>query len=194
MELQHTAAPLPRAPRRLLLFRAASWTASLACLLAIAAWIFGYWYVAALWLPHGNYLATLRGEINWRYAFPPAPIPPGAPLGPTAAPTRFAVNPIDGPGQPIAQTLKVLLPVEYFHTFLGFTLFKGGTSPDHLLLVQVPWWFIATAFAATALYSLRKVRRLALFPGLCPHCRYDLRAHAPGEKCPECGTTIPSQA
>ena len=24
--------------------------------------------------------------------------------------------------------------------------------------------------------------------GLCPSCGYDLRAHAPGERCPECGT------
>jgi hypothetical protein len=26
--------------------------------------------------------------------------------------------------------------------------------------------------------------------GKCPHCSYDLRAHHPGEKCPECGTVI----
>lgn len=25
---------------------------------------------------------------------------------------------------------------------------------------------------------------------LCPICSYDLRAHAPGDKCPECGTPI----
>jgi len=28
-------------------------------------------------------------------------------------------------------------------------------------------------------------------PTPCPNCRYDLRAHTPGDKCPECGTTIP---
>jgi hypothetical protein len=25
----------------------------------------------------------------------------------------------------------------------------------------------------------------------CIHCNYDLRAHAPGDNCPECGTPIP---
>jgi hypothetical protein len=28
---------------------------------------------------------------------------------------------------------------------------------------------------------------------LCPNCRYDLRAHKPGDKCPECGTLIPGK-
>jgi hypothetical protein len=27
---------------------------------------------------------------------------------------------------------------------------------------------------------------------LCPTCRYDLRAHAPGQSCPECNTPIPA--
>ena len=30
--------------------------------------------------------------------------------------------------------------------------------------------------------------------GLCPTCSYDLRAHAPGQRCPECGTLIPHQS
>ena len=34
-------------------------------------------------------------------------------------------------------------------------------------------------------------RRIAI-AGLCPTCSYDLRAHKPGDKCPECGTPIPA--
>ena len=29
--------------------------------------------------------------------------------------------------------------------------------------------------------------------GLCPNCEYDLRAHRPGQRCPECGTFIPAR-
>jgi len=36
----------------------------------------------------------------------------------------------------------------------------------------------------------RRLRRLRLV-GLCPNCSYDLRAHKPGDRCPECGTAIP---
>ena len=31
-------------------------------------------------------------------------------------------------------------------------------------------------------------------PGHCLRCSYDLRAHAPGEKCPECGTLIATES
>jgi hypothetical protein len=32
--------------------------------------------------------------------------------------------------------------------------------------------------------------RRAVRQGFCPSCRYDLRAHQPGQKCPECGAVI----
>jgi hypothetical protein len=34
------------------------------------------------------------------------------------------------------------------------------------------------------------MRRRKQSAGLCQVCRYDTRAHAPGQKCPECGTLI----
>ena len=39
------------------------------------------------------------------------------------------------------------------------------------------------------LRQLRQTRRLGR--GECPKCGYDLRAHAPGQVCPECGTAVP---
>jgi hypothetical protein len=42
-----------------------------------------------------------------------------------------------------------------------------------------------------AFRSIRRQRRSARL-GLCPKCSYDLRAHAPGSACPECGTPVAS--
>jgi len=38
----------------------------------------------------------------------------------------------------------------------------------------------------TRRYEYRRHHRL------CVNCRYDLRTHNPGDKCPECGTRVPS--
>ena len=63
----------------------------------------------------------------------------------------------------------------------------------------LPLWFvIAVASILPALWLLRRsaVRKRArgALLGLCPKCSYDLRAHAPGAACPECGTPIPNVA
>jgi len=50
-----------------------------------------------------------------------------------------------------------------------------------LLLIAWPAWHLYRAA------TRRRHRR----QGLCPTCSYDLRAHHPGQKCPECGTPIP---
>ena len=67
-------------------------------------------------------------------------------------------------------------------------------GPD--LLVGVPHWLLAPPLALPALVWLRRRRRhrRRLRDGLCLTCGYDLRAHAPGQKCPECGTAVPARA
>jgi hypothetical protein len=68
---------------------------------------------------------------------------------------------------------------------------------DNLGSVRVSPWifresylFYAAVFAAMPTLWLvvrrRRVRRHAR--GLCTVCRYDLRAHSAGDRCPECGT------
>jgi hypothetical protein len=55
---------------------------------------------------------------------------------------------------------------------------------------DVPIW-VALLLAATPLAAkLVGTWRSRHFQsrGLCTHCSYDLRAHRPGDKCPECGT------
>lgn len=58
---------------------------------------------------------------------------------------------------------------------------------------RVPVWFVCLLLAAPPLALgrrfLRKLRsRRCLSDGLCVRCGFDLRAHAVGDKCPECGT------
>ena len=56
-------------------------------------------------------------------------------------------------------------------------------------IILVPLGLLAIAAAVFELrYWRRRVRSRTV--GLCPTCSYDLRAHAPGDKCPECGTFI----
>ena len=61
----------------------------------------------------------------------------------------------------------------------------------------VPWWFLALVTAIPPALWTRAFRRnrriqLRLRSGLCLHCAYDLRAHHPGQLCPECGTPVPA--
>jgi len=57
--------------------------------------------------------------------------------------------------------------------------------------VRVPYWLIAliTIILAIGVFILTRARK----PGTCQKCGYDLRAHKPGDRCPECGTIIPAE-
>jgi hypothetical protein len=51
----------------------------------------------------------------------------------------------------------------------------------------------ALLLAAHPLLTYKRQRAaLRIRYGLCAMCGYDLRAHGSGQKCPECGTTVPS--
>lgn len=59
------------------------------------------------------------------------------------------------------------------------------------IIVVVPHGVVALAAAVLPWLWLRRFRQLRpVNAGLCPKCRYDLRAHKPGDKCPECGTAV----
>jgi hypothetical protein len=53
----------------------------------------------------------------------------------------------------------------------------------------VPHWSLAAAALVLPLVWTRKrwMERARRKPGHCAECGYDLRAHKPGERCPECG-------
>jgi hypothetical protein len=66
-------------------------------------------------------------------------------------------------------------------------------------MVSVPLRYIAFVFAIPpsvwAIVLLRRVRSwMRPVPGHCAKCGYDLRSHAKGERCPECGTPVPTHS
>ena len=76
---------------------------------------------------------------------------------------------------------------------LGVRLLASfGVSAYHFFLL-IPFSYLALLFAllpALAFRAIRRRRRSLARVGLCAKCGYDLRAHGPGDKCPECGTPV----
>jgi hypothetical protein len=69
----------------------------------------------------------------------------------------------------------------------------GGTSWVQKTGLILPLWpvsIVAAYFLFRGLRRMLKSRKRS--NTLCPTCSYDLRAHAPGSNCPECGTPIPA--
>ncbi len=66
----------------------------------------------------------------------------------------------------------------------------GHTAALYAIVLPIP--LLALPFAIAPILWIRRRVRLRPQPDhLCAKCSYDLRAHHPGDKCPECGTPIP---
>lgn len=79
------------------------------------------------------------------------------------------------------------------HEFIGFGYDKLGEDRMPLRGIRVPYWFVALATGLIPGYWVaRRFTRSRGKEGLCPACGYDLRASK--DRCPECGTPIPSTA
>lgn len=67
---------------------------------------------------------------------------------------------------------------------------------DRYWYIDLPWWVPTLCCVAALVCMLVRSpglrRRSRLAHNLCPTCAYDLRAHKAGDRCPECGTPIPS--
>jgi len=71
----------------------------------------------------------------------------------------------------------------------------AGFSGEMLSFAMVPWLFVAflLILAGIMLHPSRRRRQLTDFRArnrLCIHCGYNLHAHAPNQRCPECGAVI----
>ena len=78
----------------------------------------------------------------------------------------------------------------FYRWGLGYRVeaYHSGTYRRLLL----PFWmpFCAAFLTVLLLIGLTFRRRRKRNAGLCPTCSYDLRAHKPGQRCPECGVLI----
>jgi hypothetical protein len=77
---------------------------------------------------------------------------------------------------------------------MGFYLLRkvSNSFGNQLFMVIVPWWAIAAVTVLMPFFWVLQRRRSmpATLTDRCPTCSYDLRASK--DRCPECGTPIPS--
>jgi hypothetical protein len=68
----------------------------------------------------------------------------------------------------------------------------GGHCPEGIVVIAptIPIILLCLGAYLGHRKCTRLKRRLLEFT--CPKCNYDLRAHHPGDQCPECGTVIPA--
>jgi len=81
----------------------------------------------------------------------------------------------------------------YFHEKYVAWGLNGSKSNYDYQMATVPLWFLLLLSLILPIRWLWLTfrRRKAIDERLCESCRYDLRAHLPGQRCPECGTVIP---
>jgi|GEM_PF-6646809 len=78
--------------------------------------------------------------------------------------------------------------------FQRTVLHHGGFSTSTTYTVRLPLVFPvlhALSFIALCYWAHKHLQFRHRDHSRCIHCHYDLRAHKPGDKCPECGTLIP---
>ena len=105
----------------------------------------------------------------------------------------------------VPDTVWGFLGIAYFHVDPEVDLWLPRATGSVIAhegydVVRVPFWTLflmsamlpAMPLARRCLRSYRQCRSRRR--NLCVHCGYDLRAHQPGDKCPECGTPIPTCA
>jgi hypothetical protein len=84
---------------------------------------------------------------------------------------------------------------EYEGTFLGFWFGgyrEGSRSIAVVDMIGIPYWPIGAISLIYPYVWYKRFRKTQSNLGrFCENCNYDLRAHRPNQKCPECGTPIP---
>ena len=91
-------------------------------------------------------------------------------------------------------------PTTTSHGYMGFGISSRtqDLAPPFFMRsrsAMFPKWFGVMVLTGVSYLTWkahrRKMSKLRLSQGLCTNCNFDLRAHAVGAKCPECGTPKP---
>jgi hypothetical protein len=173
----------------LLLFLQVAWPLSYAHAEMAAGWRRGgfqlgeHAYSPAIWKESGWTVLLEKGTV-WPYIYQPVPNP--RPVVPNPSFTSLG-------------------ECDYSHWIgsaehqfgFGTSLMGQIYSADWQSCtgIMFPIWPISVAAALAFSWQIGhwfRHRKTALTASLCRRCSYDLRAHHPGQNCPECGTPIPA--
>jgi hypothetical protein len=95
-----------------------------------------------------------------------------------------------GTGNPRTSRVRGFL-IPWTLGFVGGIRYPNDAGVNVMTITDISYWPFITVFFLFALLFYRHFQRIAHPRGRCEACNYDLRAHQPGQKCPECGTEIP---
>jgi len=94
-------------------------------------------------------------------------------------------------------------PLHWLWYLLGFGIESRAAAPASVTTLFIPHWILVILllihpvrwFGRTKIWLTRARQRSHEWSlaGLCTGCGYDLRAHQPGAKCPECGKPVPAK-
>jgi hypothetical protein len=164
---------------------------SLLLLLATAGlWVRSYWY------EDGLYRAALsvysqQGAVAFEWI-----VVPGADPVPLKTPWKWESYSLG----PVRENWTESLGGRRW-SVLGIEGGQGALGPTGIAFATkyllIPYWvfclaesLLPAAWLGRLAWNIRRHRH-RLKQGRCPKCGYDLRAHHPGDKCPECATPVP---
>ena len=169
------------------------------CLISIVLLLIGVWIASHASMVSLSY-CTMRNRysidsslgaalISWTQDDPALPSDREFHPGFTSTASRTSdLEPVEWAGGPVLFRFAGLCIAQ--ETSLGYTRITNMIHLRYWLLV------VLCVAATTAMESSILWKRIwsPISPSGCQQCGYDLRAHHRGEKCPECGTLIPTKS
>jgi hypothetical protein len=161
----------------------------LLCVATVVLWARSHWYDETLhWFGDGrelNYMSS-RGELDWYYVWDTDITQPDAfRYYRSGNPQGFGTRAISLKAEPRMWSVGPILHFAYFDSIPSYA--------ERFVEIMLPWWFLTLLTAVLPFVRIRQWFRRRGYPaGCCSVCGYDLRASQ--DRCPECGTVIPSKA
>jgi hypothetical protein len=104
---------------------------------------------------------------------------------------QFAIFYTFGNGQPESKRVRWSNYEWTFGAVDGLNQVNWAGVPMRTITL-ISYWPLIFLFLIISSVLIKRYLRAIPPEGHCTTCNYDLRAHHPGQKCPECGTPIPT--